>query len=37
MERAATIDFTKALAWDRAIATTINHEGTPHSAFAWAN
>jgi hypothetical protein len=33
-ERATTIDFTKALAWARATATTIFREGPPHPTFA---
>jgi hypothetical protein len=36
-ERAITIDFTKAQAWVRAIATTINREGMPHPTFARAS
>jgi uncharacterized protein YqfA (UPF0365 family) len=37
MERAATIDFTKARALVRAIATAINHECTPRPTFARAS
>jgi hypothetical protein len=36
MERATTINFTKAQAWARTIATTINHEGMPCPSFARA-
>jgi hypothetical protein len=32
-ELATTIDYTKARARARAIAVTINHEGTPHPTF----
>jgi hypothetical protein len=34
MEHAATIDFTKARALARAVATPINHKGTPCPTFA---
>jgi hypothetical protein len=37
MERATTIDFTKARAQATVIATAINHEGTPHPNFARAS
>jgi hypothetical protein len=37
MERANTIDFTKAQARARAIATAINHEDTPPPTFARAS
>jgi hypothetical protein len=37
MERAATIDFTKAQAQAKSIAVTINHEGTPHPTFVRAS
>jgi hypothetical protein len=36
MEQATTIDFMKARARARAVATSINHEGTPHLTFACA-
>jgi hypothetical protein len=36
MERAATVNFSKARAQARAIATAINYEGTPHPSFARA-
>jgi hypothetical protein len=37
MERAATINFTKARAQARAIAATINREGPPHLTFTTAS
>jgi hypothetical protein len=37
MERAATIDYTKARARARAITVAINHEGTPHPTFPGAS
>jgi hypothetical protein len=39
MERAATINYTKARARSRAIAivVTINHDGMPHPTFAKAS
>jgi hypothetical protein len=37
MEQDATINFTRALAWARAITATINHKGMPCLTFARAS
>jgi hypothetical protein len=37
MKRAATVGYTTARAWVRAIAIAINHNGTPHTTFPRAS